>query len=218
MDSPRLNRGIQSPDYRVLYYSNPDAALKIPVTLSGGFGVVPAGTILAKNTSASTLRQGYFVPYEPTAITGNEFAPGRAYLVADTMSGETSIYISIEDSYKFAVGDDVVVVDNANASQNLGAITAITLSANRAMITVTNNLTTIFTTDQFAHIYTEGATIAVGILEKSVDTGVSVNAWKANSMLILGNCVLYRASLENNDATSTSTLGITVLGQYAYMK
>lgn len=218
MDSPRIKRGIQSPDYRVLYYSNPEAALKVPVTVSGGFGVVPAGTLLAKNTSASLLRQGLFVPYDPDTVTGNEFAPGRAYLIANTVSGEASIYVSVDDSYKFEVGDDVVVKDNTTAAQNLGAITAISRSTTRATITVTTAPTAAFTVARYAYLATEGATTPVGIAEKSVDTGEGDNAWKANLTMILGNCVLYTATLENLDTTAKSALSITVLGQYAYMK
>jgi hypothetical protein len=213
-----MKRGIQSPDYRVLYYSNPEAALKVPVTLSGGFGVVPAGTILAMNTSTSVVRHGFFVPYDPTAITGNEFAPGRAYLISNTASGEANLYTSVDDSYKFEVGDDVVVIDDTTAAQNLGAITAISRSSNRATITVTTAPTAAFTTARFAYLATKGYRTPIGILEKAVDTGTGSNAWRANTTMILGNCVLYQATLENMDSAAKSALSITVLGQYAYIK
>lgn len=222
MDSPGIFQKTYQKDYKRLYYSEENASLKVPITLQAGYGLIEAGTALAKNNSASSSRLGYFVPYDPTAtITGAEVAPGRAYLVQDSGTTASDLYVTIDDSYKFAVGDDVIIVDNDTTAENLGAITAIdrTTYTHMAKITVTVATGgTSFTTADFAYIVVEGYDTCVGILEKSVDTGIGANANGANATLILGNCVLYTGSLINLDANAKTDLTATAFGIYTYMK
>ena len=222
MDSPGIFQKTYQKDYKRLYYSEENASLKVPITLKAGYGLIEAGTALARNTSAAATRLGYFFPYDPTAtITGAEVAPGRAYLVQDSGAAASDLYVTINDSYKFAVGDDVIIVDNDTAAENLGAITAIdrTTYTHMAKITVTVATGgTSFTTADFAYIVVEGYDVCVGILEKSVDTGTGANANGANATLILGNCVLYTGSLINLDSAAKTDLAATAFGIYTYMK
>jgi len=226
-DAPTIIRGVQT-DYKHLYYSEELAALRVPVTLAAGYGVLKAGTILAKNLSALTTgNKDKLVPYCPTSFTGVEDHPGRAYLVANTLTTGAIVHVTINDSYKFKVGDDLIINDNTTAAENLGAIVSIdrTTYVNYAVITATTNIGgTAFTTARFAYVIVEAGTAAnnysdaVGILEKSVDTGTGVNAAGALATLILGNCVLYEGLLTNFDSAAKTDVSGTSFGQYLYIR
>ncbi len=226
-DIPSIIRGVQD-DYRNLYYSEPMAALKVPVTLQAGYGLLKIGTALALNKSAGVAGgRDKLVPYNPTVFTGAEKHPGRAYLVADSGTTATILYVSQEDSYKFNVGDDVIINDNTTAAENLGAITAIdrTTDLSRAAITVTTATGgTSFTAARKAYLAVEAGdntnnySDCVGILEKSVDCGLGVNAKGAVATLILGNCVLYEGLLTNVDAAAKTDLSAASFGQYMYIR
>lgn len=226
-DIPSIIRGVQD-DYRALYYSDPMAALKVPVTLQAGYGLLKLGTALALNKSAGVAGgRDQLLPYNPTSFTGAENHPGRAYLVADSGTTASNLYVSQDDSYKFKVGDDVIINDNTTTAENLGAITAIdrTTDRSRAKITVTTATGgTSFTTARKAYIAIEAGdntnnySDGVGILEKSVNTGVGVNAKGAVATMILGNCVLYEGLLTNIDAAFRTDVSAAQFGQYLYIR
>ena len=218
-DIPSIVRGVQD-DYRKLYYSDDQASLKVPVTIMAGYGQIIAGTALAKNGSAAG-GIGKVIPYDPSSITGAEEAPARLYLVQDSGTTETELYVTIDDSYKVGVADDVYIVDDTTAKEQLGAITAIdrTTYTNRAKITVTTATgSTSFTTARFAYLAVEGADTCVGIAEKSTDTGTGADAKGALSVNILGNCVLYTEVLSNFDAAAIADLSAGSWGIYTYLK
>lgn len=221
LDYPQIVRGVQT-DYKRLYYSNPEAALKVPITLQAGYGWIEAGTVISKNLSAAG-KAGLYLPYNPTSFTGVENHPGRAYLVANTGTTDKFVYVSMNDSYKFNVGDDLIINDNTTTAENLGAITAIdrTTYPHMAKITATTAIGgTAFTTARFAHVLVEAGTSgnlysdAVGILEKTVHTGIGVNAKGAHSTLIISNCLLYEGMLTNIDSASKTDLSASSFGQY----
>jgi len=214
-DIPSIVIGGQE-DYKRLYYSDPNAARKVPVTTMAGYGILKMGTAMAKNDSAAG-GVGKLIPYEPTTVTGAEIAPARAYLVQDSGTTATVLYVTLNDSYKFAVGDDVYIHDDTTTAENLGAITGIdrTTYTHMAAITVTTATGgTSFTTARFAYIYVEGAATCVGILEKSIDTGTGVNAKGALATLIRGNAVLYTGMLTNFDAAAITDLSAGSWGQF----
>jgi len=223
-DIPAVDYGNQW-DYKKLYYSNHMAALRVPVTLQKGYGLVRAGTTLAKNISAGG-GLNLLVPYNPT-IFPVSIDIGRAYLITDSGALATTLYVTLEDSYKFMVGDDIIINDNSTAAENLGAITAIdrTTDSFRAAITVTIAVgATSFTTARRAHISVEAGNSSnnysdcVGILEKTVNTGTGEKSKGAVSTLILGNCVLYEGLLTNLDAAAIVDLGVSTFGQYVYIR
>jgi len=221
-DIPSLVYGTQE-DYKKLYFSEPIAALKVPITISPGWGVLKSGTVLAKNTSAGLVRTGQFFPYDPYGtITGAENAPGRAYLVSNCANGTAIAYTTIDDSYKFIVGDDIIIIDSDGhgALDNGGAIITIdrTTYTHMAKITFTSNVGDDFTTAKFAYATPEGFDTAVGILEKSVNTGVGQGAKGAVATLILGNCVLYAGMLLNADSDALTELSGTAFGQFTYIR
>lgn len=224
-DTPHIVRGVQK-DYKNIYFSRPEIALVVDVTLQAGYGLIEAGTVLAKNLSAAG-GAGKYLPYCPTTFTGAEVDPGRAYLVAAGANGTALLYVTIDDSYKFVVGDDVIIDDNVTAAENLGKITAIdrTTYPHMAVLTSTTNIGgTAFTVARKAHIKVEagdntnGYSDAVAILAKSVDTGIGVNAQGAVAPVILSNAVLYAGMLVNFDAAAKTDLGASTFGQYAVLK
>ena len=223
-DIPAVDYGNQW-DYKKLYYSDHMAALRVPVTLQKGYDLVRAGTTLAKNISAGG-GLNLLVPYNPT-IFPVSIDIGRAYLITDSGALATTLYVTLEDSYKFMVGDDIIINDNSTAAENLGAITAIdrTTDSFRAAITVTIAVgATSFTTARRAHISVEAGNSSnnysdcVGILEKTVNTGTGEKSKGAVSTLILGNCVLYEGLLTNLDAAAIVDLGASTFGQYVYIR
>jgi len=225
-DTPSIVLGGQT-DYKYLYYSSPEAALKVPITIQAGYGVLKMGTMMAKNISAlATGGKNKLIPYNPTTVTGVEFAPGRAYLVQDTGGAVNSIYVTLEDSYKFSVGDDLIINDNVTSAENLGAITEIdrTTYTNRAVITFTVATGgTSFTTARFAYVACEAGVAnayadAVGILEKSVDTGTGPDAQGALATLILGNCVVFTGMLTNMDDAAIDDVSAAEFGNYTYIR
>lgn len=225
MDIPSIIRG-QQDDYRRLYYSDPMAALKVPVTLQAGYGLLKLGTVLAKNVSLAGGKD-LLVPYNPTVFTGVEKHPGRAYLVSDTGTTDKFVYVSMDDSYKFQVGDDLIINDDTTGAENLGAITAIdrTTYPHMAKITATTAIGgTAFTTARKAYVCVEAGesannySDAVGILEKSVDTGTGVNAKGALATLIIGNCVLYEGVLSLVDAAAKTDISAASFGQFMYIR
>jgi len=186
---------------------------------------VRAGTTLARNISAGG-GLNLLVPYNPT-IFPVSIDIGRAYLITDSGALATTLYVTLEDSYKFMVGDDIIINDNSTAAENLGAITAIdrTTDSFRAAITVTIAVgATSFTTARRAHISVEAGNSSnnysdcVGILEKTVNTGTGEKSKGAVSTLILGNCVLYEGLLTNLDAAAIVDLGVSTFGQYVYIR
>jgi len=226
-DTPYVEYGVQD-DYTVLFYSEHSAALTVPITLAAGYGKLRMGTLLAKNLSALTTgNKDKMVPYNPTSFTGQEEHPGRAYLVADGVALASTVNVTINDSYKFKVGDDLIINDNTTTNENLGAITAIdrTTYSNFAVITFTTAMgATAFTTARFAYVCVEagdntnGYSDCVGVLMKSVDTGTGELAKGANAQLIISNAVLYEGMLNLVDAAAKTDLSATTFGEFMYMK
>ena len=219
-DIATISYGTQE-DYKRLYYSNPDAALKVPVTLQAGYGKLEAGTILAENKSAAG-GDGKFVPYNMTTVDGTTVF-GRAYLVADA-TAVAYVYVTLDDSYKFAVGDDLIIVDDTETAENLGAITAIdrTTYPHMAKITATTTISGTFATADFAYVCVEAGdssnnySDAVGVLEKTVDTGTGSTAKGAIATMILKNAIVYSGMLANVDAAARTDLSASTFGQYTY--
>jgi len=227
-DTPYINYG-QDDAFRRLFYSNEAAALTVPVAFQAGYGVLRLGTAIAKNCSnLTTGGKDLMLPYAPTSFTGAEDDPARAYLVASSGTTDKYVYVSMTDSYKFQVGDDIVINDNTTAREDLGAITAIdrTSENHRAKITFTAAIGgTAFTTARDAYVIVQAASgnsnnysDCVGILMKSLDTGTGENAKGAIGELILGNCVLYTGTLTNVDAAAKTDISAATFGQYTYIR
>jgi hypothetical protein len=231
-DIASIIRGGQK-DYKKLFYSEPDRALTKEVTLQAGYGLIPAGTVLAKNLSAAGNINKY-VPLMP-GIAANlpdaanpDHQLAAAFLVQD--GSGTTVYVTMADSYKFAVGDDLIILSDttyAASSENLGAITAIdrTTYLHMAGITFTSAISGSFTVAQNACVHVEAGavttnsySVAVGVLMHSINTGVGENAQGGVAPMILSNAMLYNALLTNMIAQARTDLGASVDGAFLIMK
>lgn len=218
-DAPSIVYGSQV-DYKKLYHSDPDAALKIDITIPGGHGVLKMGHALAVNLSAAG-NIGKYVPYNPTTFTGGDAQPGKAFLVSG-VSSEAIVYVIMDDSYKFVVGDDLIINSNGVATQNLGAITDIDRDtySHMAAITVTDDVTGNHTVANSAYVAVEAGDSSnnyadcVGVLEKSVDCGVGEDSKGALATLILSNCLLYTGMLTHMDAAARADLSASQISQF----
>jgi hypothetical protein len=214
-------------DYKRLYRSKRELALTLDLQLVPGFGVIPQGTVIGKIQAGD--RAGYWAPYNPNPNLASDVAiswhGARAYLVADSGTGQT-LYTTIDDSYKFAV-DDVIVLDSAGGTPYQLTISAIdvTTDKSRAAITVTGTISVSHTAANKAHICidTENANTyskAAGILEFAVDTGVGANAKGGHGVRIVTNAILHYGMLENIDSAAVTDLGNGAEqdGQYLILK
>jgi len=225
-ESPYQVMGAEQ-NYKRLFYSDPDKALMREVTLQAGYGVLRAGTPLAKNVSAAG-GVGKYVPYAQTTPDSSLEEQKSAFLVQDASGSD--LYVTMDDSYKFAVGDDIIIYDTGNATtaaENLGAITAIdrTTYKHMAKITVTTGISGAFTVDESAAIHVEcgadntnGWSDCAGILASSVDTGTGVNAQGALAPIVLSNTILYEGSCEGIDAAAKTDISGTSNGNLLIIK
>lgn len=228
-DTPYVHLGGQE-DLKRLFYSDPDKALAKPITIPAGYGVIKAGTVMGK-ISESTNRVNYYVPYVFADTEGliaalaEDDARGLAYLVADQGGASSDAYVTMDDSYKFAVGDHLQAQDSDYATQtDCGAITAIdrTTYLHMAVITVTNTIGVLQTSKGACiSIQTTASTPwvkAVGILKTSVDTGTGENAQGGQGALILKNAMLYVNNLYcYNDDALADLSGASEDGKYLIM-
>jgi len=221
-DAPYIYRGSQD-DFKRLFYSDPTRCLAKAITIPAGYGVVKAGAIMGK-ISESTNRVDQYVPYTGLDSVGNVAAGvsnlfGAAFLTSDPSTG-TTCYVTLDDSYKFAVGDHLVAGDSDLSNTDLGAITAIdrTTYTHIAAITVSNScgsetmakgaVITIQTTT--ASPYVKGT----GVLKGTVDTGVGSTAKGGTGVLVLKNAMLYKDSLYNYNADVLTDLSGVEDGRY----
>lgn len=227
-ERPYILYGAES-DYKRIFYSSIANALMKEVTLAPGYGILRAGTALAKNVSAAGNKNLY-VPYAPTVpAVGDTNQKGNAFLVANG-AADTNVWVTMEDSYKFVVGDDLIAYDtstNTTSAINLGAITAIdrTTYQHMALITVTANVTTGITIAASGCVHVEcgadntnGYSDCAGILGASVDTGSGENAQGAVANIILSNAILYKGMLTNVDAAAMVDIGASESGNLLVIK
>ncbi len=212
-------------DYKRLYRSKRDLALTLEVSIIPGYGVIPQGTALGKVVGGD--RAGYWAPYNPNPNEGSadpvSWDGARSYLTEDSGTGQT-VYVTLDDSYKFAV-DDVIGIDSDGGTPYQLTISAIdrTTYKNKAAITFTGTISVSHTTANNAHIFvdTENAntySYCRGILEFAVDTGVGVNSKGGLGVRIVTNAILHEGLLENVDDAAVTDLGAVEDGQYLILK
>lgn len=223
---PQMNRGPEGVGMRALFHSVRDIALIIDKTVAGGFGYLKTGTVMAINRSAAG-GIGKLVPYVPIStgvVLGAESALGAAALVKDATSGH--IFVSIEDSYLFELGDDLYLDNDSDEGPiKAAAITQIdrTTSTLFADITTTGFAHGNFTVAKgsYVHIQTgtsDEYTAAAYILDKEIDTGVGADALGALTSVVVSNCVLYKNALINLDAAAITALGGIIDGRFFILK
>jgi hypothetical protein len=220
--TPYISRGGQI-DISRIFYGKIENAQSKSITIPGGYGVLRSGQVMAKITE-STSRLGMYTPYVngDGAVLGSGIPigsttlPGAAYLTTDGAVSK-SIYVTMIDSYKFAVGDHLALGDydtyGSGNNVDLGAITAIDRDtySHVALITVTNNASASFTVAAGAAVWIQTATsspfcAAVGLLMGSVDTGTGEDAKGANGVLIIGGAMAYKDRLNNYDGDALADM------------
>lgn len=224
-DTPQIVRNPEGRGIKRLFYSVRDIALVKDKTVAAGYGVLEAGTVMAVNTSAAGGK-GELVPYVPVysnVAFGTDSAIGISALVDDGVSG--SVKVSLADSYKYKVGDDLVAENNAGEGPlALGAITAIDRTDTRfAIITCGAYTATNVTVAKNAYIYVEAGasdpwSTAKFILDKDIDTGIGEEAAGALTSVVISNAILYTGSLVNATAEAIAALGAVTDGQHTILK
>lgn len=225
--SPYVYNGPMKLGQKALYASDPDMAILLSKQVAPGFGVLQAGTVMSENLSAAG-NKGLIQPYVPDLPT-DMTTKGKALLVADYGTGLTYVYVLIEDSYMFTIGDDFIAGrNNASAWElfNGGAITAIdrTTDSFRAKITFTTGFASAnFTMANLAACWPEaGASgkynTAKYILDQDIDTGRGSTALGAQSSVVISNAKLNTGCLVCADSTALSALGAIQDGTYTILK
>ena len=152
---PQMNRGVEVPGSKALFHSVRDIALIIDKTVQSGYGVLRAGTILAKNATTNLL-----VPYVTSDYTDDNV--GRAFITNDISNTDDTCYVTKPDSYKFQVGDPLMLV-RANAETDATATAGASVTTSGTVvgsITVNNDggvttetWTVVFSTATAAAVY-----------------------------------------------------------------
>ena len=226
-DTPHVYDGLAT-DYRRLLYSEFDHVLSLPIQLSAGYGTLKQGSAIAKNLSnLTTGNKGQFVPYNPTTVSSaSAYEPGRAFLVNDIASGESACQVTMEDSYKFTVGDDLIINSGSISALNAGAITVIdrTTYANKAEITFTTAIDdgAPVSDDACASIEAgisaNGYSDCVGILAGAIETGVGEFSKGGQGVLMVSNFTMYSGMAWNFDAAAKVDISSSDFGKYTVVK
>ena len=220
---PQLNLSGITPGQKALFYSKRDVALIREKNVQAGYGIIYAGTIMANNAATGQL--------VPTAVTDHTSTGAeRTFGVASLGSTDDFIYVGMEDSYRFAVGDSLILCrDNSGspAYHDGGAITAIdrTTHTHMAKITFTTALDTDanFTVANGVNCYVKAGTsgrysTATYIVDQDIDTGTGSQAAGALSSVVVSNAILNLSALVNYDAAGATALGATVDSNHFILK
>jgi len=207
------------PGAKALFHSLREIALIDDKTIKPGFGVVYSGTVMATTTADSEL-----VPYVPDAVAVGD--QGRAFATTDVALSTAVMRILLADSYRFAIGDTVVIADNVPTYVDGGAITAIdrTTYAGQAEITFTNVIgAAAMTVADQVHMYHKAGAAgklctASVICDQDVFTGETLSAMGANTSVVISNAILYTAALVGYDATAATNLGAIADGNHVILK
>lgn len=212
---PQIRHAVESKGRDALFHSMREQALILDKTCRAGFGVLPAGTIMMKDAN------GLLIPY--ASINDH-----RSLAITD-LPTTTSIIILADEQYKYAVGEDIILVNDTDGAVDGGAIVSITEADNglTATIVFTNTLTlTNFTVALNAACYLKSAgtspgadfMIATHILDMDVDTGYGDNAKGGLCSVVLSNAILYKMKMANVDAAALTDLGALDDDPYIVLK
>ena len=218
--TPQYDQSGMTPGQKALFHSLRDIALIIDKTAKAGYGYLQAGTLMCVNSA-----DGLLVPYPETDADVNG-ANAKAYLSADSGAVASTLSVLASESYKFAVDDVLIIVDDTTPAEDLGVITGIVISETTGLATITVTTATgatSFTTARDAHVYLKADastpfTKAIYIMDQDVFTGDGESALGANVSVVVSNAVLYTAALPNSDAAALTDLGAIVDGRFTILK
>ena len=84
-DTPFVKYGAQGPDLRALFYSDPEASLRVPITMKAGYGPLPAGSFRHSSVCQEQdgRRNNYDVPVAHQRPADGQQRLGRARQFAE---------------------------------------------------------------------------------------------------------------------------------------
>lgn len=204
-----------------LFHSKEDQAHIMTGMVTPGWGVLRKGMVMSVNKSAAG-NKGLLVPHvvdDYTDMTNTLLNKGRIFLLEDTADAGDSVKVSLEDSYKLVVGDDLIISDDTTTEENLGAITAITRYAGWAVVEFTDAIGgTAFTTARYANVYVEAGSATpwsdpLCILTRDIDTGLNgVITSERMAPCLVGNAVLYETNVYNYNSDTLDSLSARKAG------
>lgn len=221
-----MSRYPEVPGIKPLFHSVRDIALILDKTVQAGYGYLQAGTVMAINLSTGGAGgYGKLIPYVPLSgnvTLGQDGAIGVAPVVLDSTANHA--FVSLNDSYKFEVGD-FLWADNDSDDGPIsgGVISAIDrlTSTLYADITVAALTETNVTVVKKSYVYVMGGSggnnVAAYILDKDIDTGYGSEALGALTSVVVSNAILYKNSLINMTAAAITALGV-VDGRFFILK
>lgn len=215
--TPQVNRsGYTSLRGKKLFKSQREIALIGEKTMRGGYGEIPAGTVVAEDVTS-----GFMVPYIPTTIAATDI--GRIFLVTGCNASNT-FQIWAEDSAKIKAGDVIILTDTDGTYEQATVSTVIKYDDRRYTVTLGANTTGNYEIGaKLGNCYLKAGTAgkfsdAKFVMDQDTYTGDYTNANGALTSVLISNAILYVASCVGLDAAAATALGATIDGPLAYFK
>ena len=210
--APQVNlTGITRLVQKRLFFSRRESALLLEKTLRGGFGAVDIGTVMGVVAGDDRI-----VPF---AAVGNTSPIGKTFLTVDATNGNANITVSLSDSYRFVIGDPVVLY-NATPTYQVTTVADITRGATTATIelddvvgaaTYTVALGAFLAHRTGANAADATSLAAAYILDQDIYTGEGAETVQPDGALgsvVVSNAVLYADVIENINADALTALGM----------
>ena len=156
---PQHNRSPEGPGIRPLFHSQRDIALILDKTVKPGYGVIKAGTVMAVCSATGNL-----VPY-PETLAGANNTNAKAYLTANPGSSAVVCNVGIEDSYKFQVGDSLIMDGSGAGVAEIQSAAAATPWATSSVYTLTWGTTVLAATQGDTQTLAGIVTVFQGLTE-----------------------------------------------------
>jgi len=202
---------------RRLFFSQREMGLFIPKTVRGGYGEIPAGTVMAEDVTS-----GFLVPYIPDTTSVDDL--GRVMLVSDNITATTFV-IWKEDSGKIKTGDVIVLSDSDGAWEEATVSTVLPLDSRRHTVTLTGATTTVggFTVAKSASCWLKAGTAnkrstAKYIIDQDTFSGEADNPNGALTSVFVSNGILYKDACTGLDSTAITALSGVVDGNLVIFK
>lgn len=125
---PQHYQPIEGPGIKALFHSERELALIFDKTVAPGYGVLQMGTVMAE-----CVATGELVPYPPAAANDNS-TNAKAYILAQPSDADTSLLVNIEDSYKFRVGQSLILDGATAAIKEVQSAAAAAIATNDVFI------------------------------------------------------------------------------------
>jgi len=119
---PQMNRSPEGRGIKPLFYSVRDIALILDKTVKPGYGVIRAGTVMSVCSAT-----GMLYPY-PVADAALNPTNAKAYLVQAPGSTASTLYVGVADSYKFQVGDSLILDGSGSGTKEVQSMAEATLA------------------------------------------------------------------------------------------